>query len=357
MYIIGIPTYNESDNIQQLTAAIDAAAKELKIPIEIVNADNSSPDNTANLFLQTKTQSPKKSIVTTKLGKGVNIRAILDYMAMKPEVAGCIFIDGDITSFEHAWLETYKMALEHGADYVVPNYKRNYQEGNTTNHFVYPLLNAMMNGKAPRQPISGDFGISKELAVHLVNKNWSSAALGYGVDIFMTMSALFEGFKVKEIALTKKIHKPSFPKMTGMFLEVATSYYETAQSISGRKPKTAVSLLTNTASNLDDPRISISSDTIAERRKQAYALYKETPSVVDVSLPKDAEVTPELWVTILQLHNTQIGKKSAHEIAASILPWYLLRATNYLKNNTNARTAEQEINIQAQSLRQIGDVQ
>ena len=78
--------------------------------------------------------------------------------------AEVLLIDGDVTSFEPEWLARHTELLLNDADYTIPTYSRNYQEGNTTNHFVYPLVGVHSSGKAPRQPISGDFGISRRFA-------------------------------------------------------------------------------------------------------------------------------------------------------------------------------------------------
>lgn len=121
--------------------------------------------------------------------------------------------------------------IRKGYDYIIPTYARNCQEGNTTNHFAYPLLGVHFNGLAPRQPIAGDFGLSARFARHVMKQGWHDYAYGYGIDIFLTLHALCGGFKATEISLGKKLHKPSFDKMIPMFREVAASYYETAQEL------------------------------------------------------------------------------------------------------------------------------
>lgn len=121
--------------------------------------------------------------------------------------------------------------IRKGYDYIIPTYARNCQEGNTTNHFAYPLLGMHFNGLAPRQPIAGDFGLSARFARHVMKQGWHDYAYGYGIDIFLTLHALCGGFKATEISLGKKLHKPSFDKMIPMFREVAASYYETAQEL------------------------------------------------------------------------------------------------------------------------------
>ena len=78
MLVIGIPTLNEADNIAHLVSKIDATAKKLGISIVIINSDNNSPDNTAEIFSKTKTECKKISLQTSEKGKGLNIFKILE---------------------------------------------------------------------------------------------------------------------------------------------------------------------------------------------------------------------------------------------------------------------------------------
>jgi glycosyltransferase involved in cell wall biosynthesis len=213
MIAICIPSYNEADNIAPLVTAIDHAATSLNINIVFVNADNNSPDLTAKIFQKVKTHAKKVSLTTYAKGKGNNLKAIIDYITMRDDIGYCMFIDADITSFDAKWLINHADSNDRGYDYVIPNYSRNMQEGNTTNHFIYPLLFNFTDGNAPYQGIAGDFGMSKRFADYLSQQIWPRSSLGYGVDIFMTMHALSSGVRIKEIVLERKIHKPSFDKM------------------------------------------------------------------------------------------------------------------------------------------------
>ena len=345
MLVIGIPTYNEVENISKLVAAIDAAADTLGIPIIIINADNNSPDNTSKVFMQTKTKAEKLSIITTERGKGVNMKAILEKLVTLDAAIGCLFIDGDITSFEESWLVGYWNALKDDADYVMPRYQRNYQEGNTTNHFVYPLLGAHIGKAVPRQPIGGDFGVSQRFAQYLLTQIWSDSASQYGVDIFMTLHAIYGPFLVKEIALPKKLHKPSFPKMVKMFEEVATSYYTTIKQLRDTAPRSTIVAL----EIMDDLTTAspLKASDIEDRIQQAIEIGETVDSVISTKLPTASRtVSAAQWVKVLAEHEAKISDLNPHLIAQSILPWYLLRSTTYLNSVTDPASAEHEINTQ-----------
>jgi glycosyltransferase involved in cell wall biosynthesis len=163
MLVIGVPTYNESENISNLVKKIDIAASELNINIIIINADNKSPDGTAEIFKNTHTRCKKISLINNKTGKGHNVFSIIQEACKLESIKGCVLIDGDILSFSRKWLENYYKAILNGYDYIIPVYSRSFQEGNTTNHFAYPLVLSHTCGNAPHQVIAGDFGISAKL--------------------------------------------------------------------------------------------------------------------------------------------------------------------------------------------------
>jgi hypothetical protein len=114
--------------------------------------------------------------------------------------------------------------IEGNAAYVTPVYLRQRFDGGTTNHFAYPL-NTSYFGRQLRQPIGGEFGLSRSLISYLLEREWPDATLGYGIDIFMTMHALGSGFGVVQVPLGKKLHKSSLPKTSRIFPEVATSAF------------------------------------------------------------------------------------------------------------------------------------
>tara|TARA_Y100001949_G_scaffold167209_1_gene164684 strand:+ start:6560 stop:7651 length:1092 start_codon:yes stop_codon:yes gene_type:complete len=348
--VVGIPTYNEADNIARLTHQVDAAALALGISITIVNADSASVDETSEVFLGTPTHCPKVSIKNSEKGKGRNIATILQWVVEASEADGCVLIDGDVTSFEPEWLARHTELLLNDADYTIPTYSRNYQEGNTTNHFVYPLVGVHSSGKAPRQPISGDFGISRRFAKHLIKQQWHEYTWGYGIDIFMTLHALYGSFNVAEVLLSKKVHKPSFDKMIPMFTEVAASYYATMRLLkdtyAGKVHLTTIKRAPELIATTP-----LSTAKITERRVVAQKVYdesKENSCVPELDAMFCNEVGFMQWAQILIAHELKIATVDPLVLARSILPWYLLRVVFYLQKNKTPLHATREIDKQFQ---------
>lgn len=350
MIAVGIPTYNEADNISELAQMIDSTAVSISEEIIIINSDGGSSDNTANIFQKTKTQNQKVSLTATLRGKGYNVKNIVDYVASNKEISYCMLVDGDVNSFNIDWLKKHINASKSGADYVVPNYSRYIQEGNTTNHFIYPLLSHLTSGKAPYQGIAGDFGLSYKFIQYLQELNWSDASLKYGVDIFMTINALFGGMKVREITLGNKLHKPSFDKMVRMFQEVAESYYAARKQISVNPPidfrrdtNIQPSLLAG---------IPIDSARLNDRLSEALELFKKnkTAGLIIVEEPKSNLLDAEQWSHILAMHERELNNYAPKQLAESLTPFYLTRVVTYLRSISSTHEAKLEISKTVESL-------
>lgn len=336
-FAVGIPTYFEADNIAFLVRKIDEAAKGLKQDILIINSDNESTDSTQLIFQNTLTKSPKIALNAPKKGKGNNVRRILDYVDAN-KIDYCLLIDGDIVSFDDNWLSEHMMSAMAGHDLVVPRYSRNYVEGNTTNHFAYPVLAALTGGISPRQPIAGDFGISRKYASYLVSYDWPKPANGYGIDIFLTMTALFRGFSVKEIELKQKIHKPSFDKFTSMFTEIAETYYYLRQTLD-IDTNIIFSKSKNGDALLDCPAIPLSRIN-ALATQASSTLKKNTGGSLK-------SISAKEWAQIIAKHEALVGVLSPKQIAESITPYMLIRACTYLKSVKDPSSAMREIDLQA----------
>jgi hypothetical protein len=55
---------------------------------------------------------------------------------------------------------------------------------------------------------------------------WAKGTGQYGIDIFMTTTALLNGFKSGQVVLGSKVHKPSAPKLGPMFSQVISTLFE-----------------------------------------------------------------------------------------------------------------------------------
>jgi hypothetical protein len=161
-------------------------------------------------------------------GKGSAFRTIFE-IARRLGVRACAVVDSDLRSITPAWIELLLAPVLHeGFDYVAPLYLRHKYDGTITNSIVYPLTRALY-GRDVRQPIGGDFGFSGRLAAHYLERPvWDSDVARFGIDIWMTTTALADGFKVCEAFLGAKIHDPKDPgaDLAAMFVQVVSSVFD-----------------------------------------------------------------------------------------------------------------------------------
>lgn len=364
-----LPSYNEASNIQNITTIVDQGlanllAKENGLGAVIVNVDSNSSDGTAELFKETETVHEKLSIVVVgEGGKGRNILEFCHYV-LDNDIDYCITIDSDITSAAPEWVT--KLAtpmIRDGALYVTPLYERSRFEGSSTNHFTFPLIYAL-TGQVVRQPIAGDFGFSKYLAKAMVESGFAAneAIQKYGIDIFMTMTAIRTGGSIVNVNLGKKIHAPSFSKLEYMFPQIAASVL--MSSIFKFPEKNLVSI--GSESNIL-PGLNFSHREVAkEMHERAIHILRS----VKLDWVKNEEIESFLkstksqtdivnhWTGLLVLwfkyfHQSALSDVEATKAGQELLPFFVLRATNFWfwAETVEVTDVEKTIRQQAELLR------
>lgn len=225
--VVGIPSYNEADNIDFVVRQIDKGISSYfpKKKGLIINVDNNSSDKTREAFLRTKTFASKAYISSKpgQRGKGYNFYNLFKIIRNFSCEINLVF-DADLKSIEPIWIKKMADSLIKGYDFVCPFYARNKKDALITNHFCYPLIYALL-GWDIGQPIGGDFGFSLQMVEHWLSKKWQKSVYRYGVDIFMTTEAILNNFKICQVDLGSKIHKPSQLKLKSMFIEVALTLF------------------------------------------------------------------------------------------------------------------------------------
>ncbi len=220
----------EADSISYVTKQIDRGLKEYfgNLKCIIINVDNNSPDDTKSAFLSTQTKIPKRYITTPKgiKGKGNNILNLFNFAKKQSDtLKGVVVVDADLRSIIPEWIKYLGEPILEGNDLVLPLYSRHQFDGTITNHICYPLFYGLL-GEDLRQPIGGECGFSPRLMNYWLEQKWNTSTKQYGIDIFMTLHAIFGNFKICESGLGAKIHKASAPKLGPMFTQVITTLFE-----------------------------------------------------------------------------------------------------------------------------------
>ena len=212
--VVGIPSFRNAATIGHVT---EAAAEGLRrnfpnMRALIVNADGGSEDGTRD---RVRASADGMPIVTGRYegrsGKGSAFRAIFEAVTLLGARA-CAVVDSDLRSITPDWIaRLVGPVIRDEADYVTPLYARHKHDGTITNTIAYPLTRALYGARV-RQPIGGEFGFSADLArIYLAEPVWESDVAKFGIDIFMTTTALARGVRVAQAFLGAKIHDPKDP--------------------------------------------------------------------------------------------------------------------------------------------------
>ena len=248
--LVGIPSYNNSRTIAHVVRAVNAGLAKYypNAKSVLVNSDGGSKDNTPDLVSQTNVDNLEMILVdhpvyfVSKIitpyhgipGKGSAFRTIFK-IAEALNAKACCVVDSDLRSITPEWIELLLDPIaDKGFDYVAPLYSRHKFDGTITNSIVFPMTRALY-GKRIRQPIGGEFGFSGKLASHYLTKNvWETDVARYGIDIWMTTTALGDGFNVCQSYLGAKIHDAKDPgsDLTAMYTQVVSSLYNLMETYS-----------------------------------------------------------------------------------------------------------------------------
>jgi glycosyltransferase involved in cell wall biosynthesis len=242
--LVGIPSYNNARTIGHVVRAVQAGFGKYFHDKKciLVNSDGGSTDGTADVVRQTTIDDFSSILVTHRAtspvtiatlyrgvpGKGSAFRTIFK-IADLLNVKACAVVDSDLRSITPEWLELLlKPVLEGDYDYVAPLYQRHKYDGTITNNIVYPLTRALY-GKRVRQPIGGDFGFSSKLARFYLQRDvWETDVARYGIDVWMTTTAIANGFSVCQSYLGAKIHDPKDPgsDLSAMLFQVVGAAFD-----------------------------------------------------------------------------------------------------------------------------------
>jgi glycosyltransferase involved in cell wall biosynthesis len=241
--LVGIPSYNNARTIGHVVRAA-AAGLSKYFPSRksiIVNSDGGSKDDTRERVLSTEVDTDSLLVVAHRVnpihristpyhgvpGKGSAFRTIFG-IAKQLNAKACVVVDSDLRSITPHWIELLAgPVLDREFDYIAPYYLRHKYDGTITNGIIYPMTRALF-GKRVRQPIGGDFGFSGRLAARYLEKNvWESDVARFGIDIWMTLTAIAEGFRVGQSYLGAKLHDAKDPgaDLTSMFRQVVGSVF------------------------------------------------------------------------------------------------------------------------------------
>ncbi len=379
--LVGIPSYNNAGTIGHVVRAVQTGLAKYFPDMKsvLVNSDGGSNDGTMEVVQNTAVDDFQSILFTHRVspffkiatpyhgipGKGSAFRTIFE-IARALGSKACAVLDSDLRSITPEWIELLiKPVIESDFDYVAPLYHRHKYDGTITNSIVYPLTRALY-GKRIRQPIGGDFGFSGRLADFFLSKDvWETDVARYGIDIWMTTTAVANNFKVCQSFLGAKIHDPKDPgadlsamlfQVVGSTFDLMETYTEVWKEVGGSQDVPAFGF--QYAVGLDP--VSVNLDRMIEK----FSLgIRELSDMWSTFIPQDIirflqntedlqksefHIPDEIWVDIiysfaLAAHEKVLNKE---HLLKSLTPLYIGKVASFVTENweCSADEVEEKIN-------------
>jgi glycosyltransferase involved in cell wall biosynthesis len=230
--VVGIPSYYSDESlahvIQMVAEGLDHFYPEKKSLIIV--ADGGSTDDTREVAQSVDNHYFNIDVLVTIYrgipGKGSAFRVIFEAAKYLRASAVALF-DSDLKSIKPGWVRNTLDPVLNGYDFVAPDYSRYKFDGTITNTIAYNLTRALY-GVNIRQPIGGDFGMSNAMVNHCLNQEvWDTDIAKFGVDIWLTITAITGGFRICQAKLGAKIHGEKDPAadLGHMFREVVGTIF------------------------------------------------------------------------------------------------------------------------------------
>jgi len=217
--LVGVPTYNSAATVGQVVQAIRAGLLQHfpRLRAVIINADGGSRDGTQELVraasisdMQNATHPQAlrtlHSISARYEGDPGSSKALYTMLAaadlLRP--AACAVISGD-SNIEPDWIPRLLQPVYHdNLDLITPLYRRHKFDGLLVRNLIYPVIRAIYS-KSVREPYGSEFAFSGRLGNYLFGCDLWSEDLGFaGVELFLTVAAINDGFRLAQAFLGSK---------------------------------------------------------------------------------------------------------------------------------------------------------
>lgn len=358
--VVGIPSFNNALTIGGVVKTFSEGIKKYYPNFKslIVNSDGCSVDKTIESFYKPQLPSNIDRISTDyqgPSGKGSALRTVFE-IAQALNAKICIVTDADCRTDEPHWVDQLARPINEGwCGYVTPLYLRDKHDATITNGLIYPLTRALF-GKDIRQPIGGDFGISGGLLPVLTNDfHWNRfpEIAKFGVDIWMTTTALCEGIQIYQTALGRKIHEPKEPgkDLLLMFQQVVGTAFELIEYYSSKLMNVTHSQPVpifgeEPFGEIED--VQVNSTSMLDQFHDGYLTYKEiwkdilySESYNDLETIRKESFTSfmfpvDVWAKIvydfaIYYHANCRTKSDKNKVLIAMIPLYLGRTASYVR--------------------------
>jgi len=214
---VGLLTYNNAETLGGVLDAVTAGVAR-HFPgtrTALIAADAGSSDDTRERVSGTalpavvlRYEAPAGERVAVPFhgvpGRGAALRSTFD-LAQRLGAKALVLLEADAVSVTPEWIEHLAAPVLDGkADFVAPAYARHRWEGTITRLLLAPLVPALY-GRRLQQPFGGQQALSARLIEHLlIHPKWSWTGADVH-DLWITGTAIADGFSVWEAALGRHL--------------------------------------------------------------------------------------------------------------------------------------------------------
>jgi glycosyltransferase involved in cell wall biosynthesis len=384
--MVGIPSFGNADTIgfvvRAATAGMVQYFPDLK-PI-LVNSDGGSPDDTPRVAISTESPeyiekiilvSPRHKLQRISFtyqglsGKGTAVRALFE-VARELEVKAMVMVDSDLRSIAPEWIELLAgPILKGGYDFVAPLYSRYKYDGTITNAIAYPLTRALYGARI-RQPIGGEFAVSADLVKrYLELDSFDDLAARFGIDVWMTHSAINEGFAVCQTRLGAKIHDakdpasdlgPMFRQVVGTLFGLAGRYQDRWLRVHGSHaiPEYGFErVIAPEVVHVDHAKLVDNFETARLSQGEAWGQMladEQLERVMSLEMPAEPggfHFPAELWIRCLYDALVAYNRPGIdrERLLAALTPLYFGRTAGFIAETLEMSTEQAERVIEAQA--------
>jgi glycosyltransferase involved in cell wall biosynthesis len=384
--MVGIPSFGNAETIGYVVRAALAGMVQYFPDLKpvLVNSDGGSPDDTPRVAISTESPdyiekiilvSPRHKLQRISFtyqgisGKGTAVRALFE-VARELKVKAMVMVDSDLRSIVPEWIELLAgPILKGGYDFVAPLYARYKYDGTITNNIAYPMTRALYGARI-RQPIGGDFAVSGDLvARYLELDTWDEQVARFGIDIWMTHSAINEGFAACQARLGAKIHDakdpasdlgPMFRQVVGTLFRLAHRYPDRWLRVRGSHPIPEYGFERVVAPEPINVNHAKLIDAFASARPTHGEVWAEflgpeqLGRVMALEAPDDPSsfhFPAELWIRCLYdaLVAFDDAPAARERLLAALTPLYFGRTAGFISETLELTTDQAERAIEAQA--------
>ena len=356
--LVGIPSYNNAGTIGHVAATV-AEGLRRRFPgvrAVIVSSDGGSADGSSDIVARSTGDIPTITGAYRGIpGKGSAFRAIFEIAAALRPTA-CAVVDSDLRSITPEWIARLAGPIADGAvDYVTPLYARHKYDGTITNSIAYPLTRALY-GLRLRQPIGGDFGFSGTLAQAFLDQDvWETEVARFGIDIYMTTTALVRHARIAQAFLGAKIHDPKDPgaDLAPMFSQVVGTAFRLAaanrpiwSAVTGSQPTAVIGDITPVEPEAVNASVDILQRKFAAGRTEFAGRWAEI-----LSAPLPDRIEDEAWARIVYdflIAAARRPDRVAEDVRA-LVPLYFARVAAFIDAAKDLDTAGADALVERQA--------